>query len=97
MLLDQEPITRETSKLLTLIQDYGLKIRLLNVRFDEMGLGPGFGGNGSNANGNGENNGDGVSATGKGDSGGAVVVVEGPEMPSREGVDEEFWYDDFGG
>ena len=64
MLLNQQPITNETSKLIEMIKDYGLKIRLLNVRFDEMGdNGPG----------------------------------EGPEMPSREGVDDEFWYDDFGG
>ena len=66
MLLNQQPITNETSKLINMIRDYGLKIRLLNVRFDEMG----------------------VSGAG---------VGEGPEMPSREGVDEEFWYDDFGG
>ena len=64
MLLNQQPITNETSKLINMIRDYGLKIRLLNVRFDEMGMnGPG----------------------------------DGPEMPSREGVDEDFWYEDFGG
>ena len=64
MLLNQQPITNETSKLINMIRDYGLKIRLLNVRFDEMGMNsPG----------------------------------EGPEMPSREGVDEDFWYEDFGG
>lgn len=64
MLLNQQPITNETSKLINMIRDYGLKIRLLNVRFDEMGFnGPG----------------------------------DGPEMPSREGRDDDFWYDDFGG
>ncbi|KAG8530790.1 uncharacterized protein KY384_004147 [Bacidia gigantensis] len=64
MLLNQQPITNDTSKLINMIRDYGLKIRLLNVRFDEMGMnGPG----------------------------------EGPEMPSREGLDEDFYYDDFGG
>ncbi|KAJ0416185.1 ELMO/CED-12 family-domain-containing protein [Aspergillus carlsbadensis] len=35
MLLNQQPITAETSKLIKLISDYGLKIRLLNVRFDD--------------------------------------------------------------
>ncbi|KAL5343288.1 ELMO/CED-12 family-domain-containing protein [Aspergillus crustosus] len=35
MLLNQQPITAETSKLIKLIGDYGLKIRLLNVRFDD--------------------------------------------------------------
>ena len=64
MLLNQQPITNETAKLINMVNDYGLKIRLLNVRFDEMGMhGPG----------------------------------EGPEMPSREGVDEDFYYEDFGG
>ena len=63
MLLNQQPITNETSKLINMIKDYGLKIRLLNVRFDEMGVG----------------------------------IGEPQELPGREGVDEEFWYDDFGG
>ncbi|KAL4789205.1 ELMO/CED-12 family-domain-containing protein [Aspergillus venezuelensis] len=35
MLLNQQPITAETSKLIKLISNYGLKIRLLNVRFDD--------------------------------------------------------------
>ncbi|KAL2869404.1 ELMO/CED-12 family protein [Aspergillus lucknowensis] len=35
MLLNQQPITSETSKLTKLISHYGLKIRLLNVRFDD--------------------------------------------------------------
>lgn len=37
MLLNQQPITNETSKLIAMIRDYGLKIRLLNVRFEELG------------------------------------------------------------
>lgn len=35
MLLNQQPITTETNNLITLISNYGLKIRLLNVRFDD--------------------------------------------------------------
>ncbi|KAL4867865.1 hypothetical protein BDV12DRAFT_111578 [Aspergillus spectabilis] len=35
MLLSQQPITAETNKLVKLISNYGLKIRLLNVRFDD--------------------------------------------------------------
>ncbi|KAL3427637.1 ELMO/CED-12 family protein [Phlyctema vagabunda] len=35
MLLNQAPITAETNKLVTLVTDYGLKIRLLNVRLDD--------------------------------------------------------------
>ena len=35
MLLNQQPITADTNKLVHLIGGYGLKIRLLNVRFDD--------------------------------------------------------------
>ena len=63
MLLNQQPITNDTTKLINMIRDYGLKIRLLNVRFDEMGV---------------------------------SLPSEGPEMPSREGVDDDFYYDVFG-
>lgn len=59
MLLNQQPITADTNKLVNLIGGYGLKIRLLNVRFDEGEAGDGRG------------------------------IV----MPSREGVDESYWYD----
>ncbi|KAL8840000.1 MAG: hypothetical protein Q9170_001542 [Blastenia crenularia] len=68
MLLGQQPITSETKKLTSLVSEYGLKIRLLNVRFDEVG------GGGGDGNGNGNGN-------------------AGPEVPSREGLDEEYYYD----
>lgn len=58
MLLNQQPITADTNKLVNLIGGYGLKIRLLNVRFDEQGVG--------------------------GDEVG---------VPSRDGLDEEYYYD----
>ena len=63
MLLNQQPITSETQKLIRLVSDYGLKIRLLNVRFDDV---------------LGEENGIG-------------------EAPSRDGLDEDYFYDVFGG
>ena len=63
MLLNQQPITNETSKLIGMIRDYGLKIRLLNVRFEELGWAEGA----------------------------------EPEIPGRDGVDEEYFYDVFGG
>ena len=56
MLLNQQPITADTNKLVTLIGGYGLKIRLLNVRFEDVGM-------------------------------------EEPLLPSREGLDEEYYYD----
>jgi len=39
MLLNQAPITAETNKLVGLVSEYGLKIRLLNVRLDDGFLG----------------------------------------------------------
>jgi engulfment/cell motility protein 1 len=60
MLLNQQPITAETTKLINLVSSYGLKIRLLNVRFEDHM--------------NGE-----------------------PEMPGREGLDEDYYYEVFGG
>ena len=35
MLLNQQPITSETSKLVNMVTNYGLKIRLLNVRYTD--------------------------------------------------------------
>ncbi|KAL9613886.1 MAG: hypothetical protein Q9167_001623 [Letrouitia subvulpina] len=63
MLLGQKPITAETTKLIDMVSGYGLKIRLLNVRFDERIEG-----------------------------GGREV-----EVPSREGLDEDYYYDISGG
>ncbi|KAE8445963.1 hypothetical protein EG329_012742 [Mollisiaceae sp. DMI_Dod_QoI] len=40
MLLNQAPITAETNKLVSLVSEYGLKIRLLNVRLDDEYGGP---------------------------------------------------------
>lgn len=41
MLLNQQPITAETSKLVNMVTNYGLKIRLLNVRYtDEYSKAP---------------------------------------------------------
>ncbi|OAL44199.1 hypothetical protein IQ07DRAFT_255968 [Pyrenochaeta sp. DS3sAY3a] len=56
MLLNQQPITADTNKLVNFIGGYGLKIRLLNVRFEDVGL-------------------------------------EEPMLPSREGLDDDYYYD----
>ncbi|KAF1932059.1 uncharacterized protein M421DRAFT_416784 [Didymella exigua CBS 183.55] len=56
MLLNQQPITADTNKLVNFIGGYGLKIRLLNVRFEDVGL-------------------------------------EEPILPSREGLNDEYYYD----
>lgn len=62
MLLNQQPITAETNALISLASNYGLKIRLLNVRFDDQ-----------------------------------AFSGEEPDLPSREGLDEDYYYDVFGG
>ncbi|KAH6651098.1 ELMO/CED-12 family-domain-containing protein [Chaetomium tenue] len=78
MLLSQAPITAETNKLVTLVSEYGLKIRLLNVRLEQIYAGPPpavmGGGGGSGAGGGGGGNGVGV-------------------VPSREGLDEDYFYE----
>ncbi|RAH61777.1 hypothetical protein BO85DRAFT_474359 [Aspergillus piperis CBS 112811] len=62
MLLNQQPITAETNKLISLVSDYGLKIRLLNVRFDDV-----------------------------------AFAGEAPQVPTRDGLDDNYYYDVFGG
>ena len=62
MLLNQQPITAETNKLITMVRDYGLKIRLLNVDFNNMHF-----------------------------------AGDPPEIPTREGLDEDYYFDVFGG
>ena len=64
MLLEQQPITAETNKIIKMIGDLGLKVRLLNVRGnDEEGIIDGIDG------------------------------VEAPPIPSREGLDEDYFYE----
>jgi engulfment/cell motility protein 1 len=64
MLLDQQPITAETNRLIHMMSDYGVKVRLLNVRFnDEEGIVEGMDG------------------------------MDGPTIPSREGLDEDYYYE----
>ncbi|KAF4979895.1 hypothetical protein FZEAL_3976 [Fusarium zealandicum] len=60
MLLNQTPITAETNKLVNLVSDYGLKIRLLNVRMDSALEGP---------------------------------VPGAGVIPSREGLDEDYFFE----
>ncbi|KAI9698311.1 MAG: hypothetical protein M1820_007473 [Bogoriella megaspora] len=74
MLLNQQPITSDTAKLVQLVSGYGLRIRLLNVRYEDLERAVGL-------------------RDGGDVEGGAWEV----EVPSREGVDEEFWYDIGGG
>lgn len=54
-------MTAETNKLINLVSRYGLKIRLLNVRFDD-----------------------------------AAFACDAPRIPTREGLDDDYFYDVFG-
>ncbi|KAA8644879.1 ELMO/CED-12 family protein [Aspergillus tanneri] len=62
MLLNQQPITAETGRLIKSVSDYGLRIRLLNIRFDDT-----------------------------------IFSSEIPHVPSRDGLDDDYYYDLFGG
>lgn len=62
MLLNQQPITSETNDMIDLVGNYGLKIRLLNVRYDD-----------------------------------AIFASDAPNVPSRDGLNEDYYYDVFGG
>ncbi|PLB36725.1 ELMO/CED-12 family protein [Aspergillus candidus] len=62
MLLNQQPITSETNDMIDLVGNYGLKIRLLNVRYDD-----------------------------------AIFASDAPSVPSRDGLNEDYYYDVFGG
>lgn len=61
MLLNQRPITADSNKLINVVSDYGLKIRLFNVRFED-----------------------------------ATFPGEVPKVPSRDGLDDDYYYDLFG-
>ncbi|KAK8197618.1 ELMO/CED-12 family-domain-containing protein [Phyllosticta capitalensis] len=73
MLLNQQPITADTHKLVQAVGGYGLKIRLLNVRLEDLPPGGVV-----------------VGGDGAGEVGVAKTAVE---LPSREGLDEDYWYD----
>lgn len=60
MLLSQQSITSETSKLVNMVTNYGLKIRLLNVRYTDN------------------------------------FQKINAEVPSREGIDDDYYYSLFG-
>lgn len=69
LLLGQTPITAGTNKLVDFIAKYGLRIRLLNVRFEEV----------------------------MGNLEGKTSYGKQFEIPSREGVEDEFFYEMPGG
>ena len=126
MLLNQQPITADTNKLVELISGYGLKIRLLNVRLvddadddddvvDDDVVDDVVGYEHDDLNGNYADDGEKVEKVeGKVEgkkkrkekkkqkqkqkssvrTGMAVMMaVKEPVLPSREGLDEDYYYD----
>lgn len=87
MLLNQQPITAETAKLVNLVTGYGLKIRLLNVRYNEVTGGGAS--RGSRETNGGEVYG-GNAGSGRGGNGGYNTTP--PDLPSRAGVDDDYYY-----
>lgn len=66
MLLNQEPITNDTTKLIDMMEDWGVRLRMLNLRWEDVDW-------------------EALEMTVKGET------VE-KEVPSREGLDDEYWY-----
>lgn len=67
MLLNQQPITKDTTRLVEMMEDWGVRLRMLNLRWEDLDW-------------------EALEARVKG------VKVEEREVPSREGVDDEFYY-----
>jgi engulfment/cell motility protein 1 len=67
MLLHQPPITQETTSLVNMMEDWGVRLRILNLRWEDVDW-------------------ESLERSVKGD---AVPVKE---VPSREGLDLDFWY-----
>ncbi|KAK0848876.1 hypothetical protein LTR03_005440 [Friedmanniomyces endolithicus] len=67
MLLNQQPITKDTTRLVDMMEDWGVRLRLLNLRWEDVDW-------------------EALEARVTG-----VKVVE-REVPSREGVGEEYYY-----
>jgi len=68
MLLDQQPITADTNKMITMIEGWSLKVRMLNLDWDDV---------------------DWADENGAGAQVGQRTVV----VPSRDGIDADYWYD----
>jgi len=66
MLLNQEPITKDTTRLIDMMEDWGVRLRMLNLRWEDVDW-------------------EALEMSVKGDR------VE-KEVPSREGLDDDYWY-----
>jgi hypothetical protein len=71
MLLNQQPITKDTTSLVEMMEDWGVRLRMLNLRWEDVDW------EAMEWN---------VKAGASGDK------VEVREVPSRDGLDEDYWY-----
>ena len=77
MLLNQQPITKDTTRLIDMLVDWGVRLRMLNLRWEDVdweALETSVG-NGHDAH----------AAT-------AAFIPEDRRVPSRAGLDEDYWY-----
>ncbi|KAK4507874.1 hypothetical protein PRZ48_001609 [Zasmidium cellare] len=70
MLLNQQPITKDTTSLIEMMEDWGVRLRMLNLRWEDVDW-------------------EALEISVKGDGEGGAA---GREVPSREGLDEPYWY-----
>ena len=67
MLLSQQPITKDTTRLVGMMEDWGVRLRMLNLRWEDVDW-------------------EALEMSVKGEK------VEVRQVPSREGLDEDYWY-----
>jgi hypothetical protein len=71
MLLNQQPITKDTTSLVEMMEDWGVRLRMLNLRWEDVDW-------------------EAMEWNVKAGAGGDKVEVR--EVPSRDGLDEDYWY-----
>ena len=67
LLLNQQPITKDTTSLVSMMEDWGVRLRMLNLRWEDVDW-------------------DALEMSVKGER------VEVREVPSRDGLDDDYWY-----
>ena len=71
MLLNQQPITKDTTRLVEMMEDWGVRLRMLNLRWEDV---------------------DWEALEWNVKAGASGKEAEVREVPSREGLDEDYWY-----
>ncbi|PSK46185.1 Engulfment and cell motility protein 2 [Elsinoe australis] len=90
MLLEQTPITADTTRMIGIVEEWSLKVRLLNLNWEDVDwerADAAAAANGVAGEGKGSGGADGVG------KGGRAGAVDADTVPSREGLDDDYWYD----